>query len=417
MHQSLLQGVLGILSFIALCALLSENRRKISFKHILLGLGLQIALAVFILYVPAAQKVFSHISQGVLALKAATQEGTQFVFGYLGGGAPPFESQGNTFIFAFQVLPMIIVVSALTMLLFYWNVLPLLVRGLSWAMRKSLDIGGALAVCSAAKIFLGQTEAPLFIRPYLKNMSRSEIFTTMCMGFATTSATIMGMYALVLDQTVPYSMIHILTASLISIPGAIILSRVVIPITTHTEGSLVVPYSFSGPMDAIAKGTSEGFRLFANIIAMLIVFVALVALLNKALGLLPYFSGEPITLQRLLGVLLSPLAWLMGISWQDAKAAGSLLGIKTVLNEFYAFTELARMGDGLSLHTRTIMTYALCGFANISSIGIMIGGLGGLVPEKRPEIITLSLKALIVGTLSSCLSGTLVGMLMWSFAP
>jgi CNT family concentrative nucleoside transporter len=350
-----------------------------------------------------------------MALKEATMEGTKFVFGFIGGAEAPFEATGNTFIFAFQALPMIIVVSALSMLLFHWKVLPVIVKGLSWLMRKSMGIGGGLGVCSAAQVFLGQTEAPLLVRPYLKDMSRSEIFSIMCMGFATTSATIMGLYALVLEQTIPNSMVHILTASIISVPAALTLSRIVVPNTgTHTSGKLHSPYDLSGSMDAISKGTSDGTRLFINVLAMLIVFVAIVTLVNMILSQLPYIQNEPITLQRILGFIMAPVTWLMGIPWEDAITAGGLLGIKTILNEFYAFTELAKITDKeMTVHSRVIMTYALCGFANISSIGIMIGGFGSIVPEKRSEIISLSFKALIVGTLSSCLSGTIVGILWW----
>jgi CNT family concentrative nucleoside transporter len=367
------------------------------------------------MHVEMVRKVFIYLSKGVIAVRDATLQGTSFVFGFIGGGPLPFEAKGNTFVFAFQVLPMIMVVSALAMLLFYWRILPAFVKVLSFCLRKTLGIGGALGVCSAAQIFLGQTEAPLLVRPYLKNMSRSEIFSIMCMGFATTSATIMGLYALVLEQSVPQSMVHILTASIISIPAALSLSRMVVPPSTQTAGEMVLPYEFSGSMDAISRGTSDGIRLFINVLAMLIVFVALVALANKILGLFPNFMGEAISLQRILGFLMAPLSWLMGIPWAEAKTAGSLLGIKTILNEFYAFTELAKMGDTeLSVHSRVIMTYALCGFANISSMGIVIGGFGGLVPEKRAEIISLSVKALIVGTLASCLSGSVVGILWWA---
>ncbi len=414
MSQSIIQATLGICFFVSVCWALSENRKSVKFKQVGGGLLIQALLAVIILRVPFVRGIFSYISEGVTALKEATLQGTTFVFGYLGGASIPFEAKGNTFIFAFQALPMLIVISALSMLLFHWGILPRLVKGISWAFRKTLGIGGALGVCSAAKVFLGQTDAPLVVRPYLKNMERSEIFSIMCMGFATTSATIIGLYALVLEKVVPHSMIHILTASLISVPAALTLSRIVVPANQKTEGNLIMPYEFSGSMDAVAKGTADGTRLFINIIAMLIVFVALVALVNKILGLFPDFMGSAITLQRVLGVFMSPVAWLMGIPWHEANLAGSLLGIKTVLNEFFAFTELATVGDtGLSVHSRIIMTYAICGFANISSIGIMIGGLGGLVPEKREEIISLSWKALVVGTLSSCLSGTVVGILLW----
>ena len=415
MGHMVLQAFFGIITFFVFCWIISENRRKVQTPQVLIGLIVQFGIAALIMKVHVVREAFVAISNGVIAIKDATLQGTSFVFGFIGGAEIPFDAKGNTFVFAFQVLPMIMVVSAVAMLLFHWRILPTFVKGVSWAMRKTLGIGGALGVCSAAQIFLGQTEAPLLVRPYLKNMSRSEIFSIMCMGFATTSATIMGLYALVLEQSVPQSMVHILTASIISIPAALSLSRVVVPSDHHdTAGEMVMPYEFSGSMDAISRGTSDGIRLFINVLAMLIVFVALVALANKVLGLFPDVLGEAITLQRVLGTFMAPVSWLMGIPWEEAKTAGSLLGIKTILNEFYAFTELAKMGnEQLSVHSRVIMTYALCGFANISSIGIMIGGFGALVPEKRADIISLSVKALIVGTLSSCLSGTVVGILWW----
>jgi CNT family concentrative nucleoside transporter len=415
MTQNLFQASFGILFFIVFCWIISENRKNVHSFQVVIGLMVQFAFAAVIMHVPFVQKAFGLIAKGVMALKDATMEGTKFVFGFIGGADLPFESTGNTFVFAFQALPMIIVVSALSMLLFHWRILPLMVKGISWLMRKSMGIGGGLGVCSAAQVFLGQTEAPLLVRPYLKEMSRSEIFSIMCMGFATTSATIMGLYALVLEQTVPNSMVHILTASIISVPAALTLSRIVVPNTEdHTSGKLHSPYEFSGSMDAISRGTTDGIRLFINVLAMLIVFVALVTLVNMILGNLPNFNNEPITLQRMLGAVMAPVTWLMGVPWEDAMSAGSLLGIKTILNEFYAFTELAKITDSeMSVHSRIIMTYALCGFANISSVGIMIGGFGSIVPEQRNEIISLSFKALVVGTLSSCLSGTVVGILWW----
>ncbi len=411
--QGTLQALLGIGVFILICGILSENRKAISFKQITLGLCLQVALAACILHLPFVRTGFYYIAQGVMAIKEATLKGTSFVFGFLGGGALPFDVKGNTFVFALQALPMIIVISALSMLLFHWRILPLFVQGVSWIMRKTLGIGGALGVGAAAKVFLGQTDAPLLIRPYLKSMSRSEIFSIMSMGFATTSATIMGVYAMIIEKMVPEPMVHILTASIISVPAALTLSRIVVPNPVLTEGKMVLPHHFSSSMDAISKGTADGAKLFGSIIAMLIVFIALVALGNKILEALPYFEGQPITLQRILGVIMAPLTWLMGIPWKEALSAGGLLGVKSVLNECYAFTELAQINpETLSVHTRIIMTYALCGFANVGSIGIMIGGLGTLVPEKREEVISLSFKALVVGTLSSCLSGTIVGILL-----
>ena len=417
MTQSILQAIFGIIVFMLFCWLISEDRKSVNYKQAFSNLLMQGVVAAILLHIPFARKLIGFISDSVIALKSATLEGTKFVFGYLGGGDVPFDPKGTTFIFAFQTLPMVIVISALSMLLFHLRILPIMVKGISWVMKKAMGIGGALGVCSGAKIFLGQTEAPLLIKPYLKNMSRSELFTIMCMGFATTSIIIIGLYAMILQKVVPYSTVHLLTASIISVLGAITLSRIVVPDSSGpTEGKMVLPYKFTGSMDAISKGTGDGIRLFFNIIAMLIVFVSLVSMGNRFLGLFPEFMGEPITLQRCLGVVMSPVAWLMGIPWQEAGAAGSLLGVKTILNEFYAFTQLSTLNDtALSVHSRTVMTYALCGFANISSMGIMIGGLGSIVPEKRNDVLSLSFKALMVGTLASCLSGAVVGILMWPY--
>lgn len=414
MTQGIFQGVLGIIFFYSLCWILSENRQSISVKSVGKGFFLQVILAVTILFLPVVHKGFHFVARGVLAIKEATLEGTSFVFGFLGGGSMPFDVQGNTFVFAFQALPMLIVISALSMLLFHWRILPWFVKGFSWVVEKVLGIGGALGTCAAAKVFFGQTEAPLFVKPYLKNMTRSEIFSVMCMGFATTSATIMGLYALVIDAIVPDAMVHILTASIISVPAALSLSQVVVPNTKVTQGHLSMPFNFTSSMDAVSQGTRDGLGLFWNIVAMLIVFIALVALVNKIfLAFAWTVGGEPLTLQKLLGYGMAPIAWVMGIPWSEALKAGSLLGIKAVLNEFYAFTELAQIKDAdLSVPSRIIMTYALCGFANISSMGIMIGGFGALVEEKRSEITSLSFKALIVGTFSSCLSGTIMGLLL-----
>jgi len=412
------QGILGILAILTLSWVLSENKEKVSFKYTLIGLGIQIASAILILKFPPLRWGFEWIGKGVMALRDATIVGTSFVFGYLGGAPVPFEVMPSKahrlFIFAFQALPMIMVVSAIAMLLFHWRILPILVKGLSWFFKKCLGIGGALGICSAAKIFLGQTEAPLLIRPYLKTMSRGELFTVMTMGMATTSGTILAIYATILGSAIPQVLTHILTASIINIPSAIIVSRLMIPHgTIDTSGEMVMPYQFSSSMDALSKGTGDGLNLFLNIIAMLVVFIALVALVNNMLSLI-VIDGESLTLQRILGLVMAPMAWLMGVPWSEASAAGSLLGIKTILNEMYAFLELAHVKEGvLSLHTRIIMLYALCGFANLSSVGILIGGLGGLVPEKRGEVINLGFKALLAGTLASCLSGTIVGLLAW----
>ena len=351
-----------------------------------------------------------------MALKDATAAGTGFVFGYLGGSPDlPFvpKEGANLFIFAFQAMPIVIVVSALSMLLFHWQILPNIVKFFSKFFQKCLGIGGALGVCAAAKMFLGQTEAPLLVRPYLGQFTRSELFTIMTAGMATTSISIMVIYAVILTGTIPDPIAHILTASIISVPAAITISRILIPQEgAETSGHLVVPYQFSGSMEAITQGTSDGIKMYINIIAMVIVFLALVALVNSILGLLPAINGNPINLQLLLGYLLSPLAWFLGIPASEAIPAGSLLGKKAVLNEVIAFIGLASLPSGqLSPKSAMIMTYALAGFANLSSIGIQIGGIGAMVPERKQEIISLGVKALIAGTIASCMSGAIIGIL------
>lgn len=412
------QGLLGILFFLGVCWLVSENRKKVSPKIIIMGLLTQVFLAVIMTELTMVRSFFMKLGQLVAALKDATLQGTSFVFGYIGGGEIPFlmKEGGNTFSLTFQALPMVFVVSAISMLLFYWRILPLIVKCFSWILQRVMGIGGALGVCGAAKIFLGQTEAPLLIRPYLNELSRSELFTVMTLGMATTSGTVMALYAALLDSAVPNVLAHILTASIISVPAAITLSRIMVPqVGDVTSGNLIMPYEFTSSMDAISKGASDGIRLFINIVAVLIVFVALVALLNKMMAsVLPYVYGEPLTLQRVLGTIMAPFTWLMGIPWEEAKIAGSLLGTKTILNEIYAFTELSRMTpDLLSPHSRLIMVYALCGFANFSSIGIQIGGLGTMAPERRKDIISLGFKAVFAGTLSTMMSGTIVGLLSY----
>jgi CNT family concentrative nucleoside transporter len=410
-----LQACIGLSVFFFLAWLFSENRKQVNFKSAFLGLLIQVALAVFVTKFSIIRDTFLWIGGGVMALKDATAAGTSFVFGYLGGGDAPYHAKEgvNAYIFAFQALPMVIVISAVAMLLFHWRILPLIVKVFSGVFQKVLGIGGALGVCSAAKMFLGQTEAPLLVRPYLGQFSRSELFTVMTAGMATTSISIMVLYAMILEGTVPDPIAHILTASIISVPAAITISRILIPqVGEQTSGHLVVPYQFSGSMEAITQGTSDGMRLYINILAMLIVFLAIVALANALLSLLPTMGGEVISLQGILGYLLAPLAWLIGIPWEEAVPAGALLGKKTILNEIVAFIGLAELPKGvLSIKSDLIMTYALAGFANLSSIGIQIGGIGTMVPDRKQEIIGLGIKAMIAGTIASCMSGAIIGIL------
>ena len=411
-----LQGILGLLALIGLAWAISENRRRIRVRTIITGLFIQFALAVVMLKIPVFKEFFVVLNYGVMALDKATTAGTSFVFGYLGGGVLPFEEKvaGSSFIFAFQALPLVLVISALSSILFYWRILPLIVKAFSFLLQKILKIGGAVALGAAANVFLGMVEAPLLIRPYLRQLTRSELFITMTCGMANIAGTVMVLYAIILNKVMPEAMGHILVASILSTPAAIILSLIMIPETGEvTSGRLDPPQVATSTMDAIAKGTGEGITLLINIIAMLIVLVSLVALVNLILGLLPSLGGGPITLQRLLGYVMAPVAWLIGIPWSEALAAGSLLGTKTILNEFIAYIDLAKLpAETLNPRSQLIMIYALCGFANLGSLGIMIGGLGAMVPERRDEIVSLGMKSIFSGTMTTCMVGAVIGLLV-----
>ncbi len=407
------RGLFGLAGLMALAWLVSENRRRIPLKTVLLGVLLQLATALLLLKLPASRQFFLLLNQAVLALDRATAAGTSLVFGYLGGGPLPFSESaaGASFILAFRALPLVLVVSALSALLFHWRILPRVVGGFSWLLRRVLTVGGAVAVGAAANIFVGMVEAPLLIRPYLARLSRSELFTVMTCGMSTIAGTVLVLYARILQPVIPDALGHILTASLISAPAAIVISHLMVPpVEMATEGGMAGLEPYAGSMDAVTRGTAEGIKLLLNIVALLIVLVALVHLANELLGLLPAVAGAPLSLQRLLGWLLAPVAWLIGIPWSEALAAGSLLGTKTMLNEFVAYLDLAALPAGtLSPRSRLIMTYALCGFANFGSLGIMLGGMGAMVPERRGEITTLGLKSIVSGTLATCMTGAVVG--------
>ena len=410
------QGILGLIALTAFAWIISENRRLIKIKIILIGLIVQFALALVMLKIPVTREIFTVLNYGVEALDKATTAGTSFVFGYLGGGSLPFDEKGagSSFVFAFKALPLVLVISALSSILFYWKILPMVVKGFSFLLQKTLKIGGAVALGAAANIFLGMVEAPLLIRPYLRQMTRSELFITMTCGMANIAGTVMVLYALILNKVMPDAMGHILVASILSTPAAIIISLMLVPETGEvTSGKLEPPQVATSTMDAIAKGTAEGITLLLNIIAMLIVLIALVALANLILGLLPSFGGEPLTLQRILGYLMAPVAWLIGIPWSEASKAGALLGTKTILNEFIAYVDLANLPAG-ALHPRSqlIMIYALCGFANLGSLGILIGGMGAMAPERRDEIVGLGMKSILAGTMATLMVGAVIGLLV-----
>jgi CNT family concentrative nucleoside transporter len=414
-----LQSALGVVAIIALAFAISEDRRAVNWRQAGIGLGVTVALALIMLKVPKAEVAFAAINAAVEAVASATREGTAFVFGYVGGGPAPFEikDQAATFILGFQALPVVLVMSVLSSLLFYWRIMPPIVRGFSWALERTLDVGGAVGLSTAANIFVGQVEAPLFIRPYLAKLTRAEMFVVMTGGMAGIAGTVFVLYATILANAIPNAAGHIVVCSVLGAPAAILISLIMVPDPkrAHTGGALAdlkVEQVATSTMDAIVKGTGAGLELLLNIVAMLIVFVALVHLANAILGLLPYLYGAPITLQRLLGFVMAPVCWLMGIPWQEAVTAGSLMGIKTILNELIAYLQLAALpADALSPRSRLIMLYAMCGFANFGSLGIMMAGLSTMCPEKRDEVVSLGLKSIVSGTLTTCLLGAIVGML------
>lgn len=414
---TVLRGALGLFVLIGLAWLSSEDRRAFSPRIVLAGLGIQLGLALLLLKLPPAKGLFLALNKLVLALQEATRAGTSFVFGYLGGADAPFEIAypQNSFVLAFQALPLLLVIGALSALLFHWRVLPAVVNGFAWLLRKALGIGGALGLGAAANIFVGMTEAPLLIRPYLASMSRSSLFGLMTCGMATVAGTVMVLYASILEPVIPGALGHILTASLISAPAALTIAAILVPHPADDTANerIELKHPYHGAMDAITRGTLEAIPLCLNIVALLVVLLALVTVANQVLGLFPTIAGEPLTLQHILGWGMAPVVWLIGIPWAEAQTAGTLMGVKTVLNEFLAYIELAGLPDGaLSERSRLIMTYALCGFANFGSLGIMIGGLGAMAPERRGEIVSLGMKSILAGTLATLMTGAIVGMLL-----
>jgi CNT family concentrative nucleoside transporter len=411
----ILHGVFGVTVFLLVAYLLSEDRSHIKFRPILLGLLIEIILTLIIFKVPSMLKIFNWIDHMVLALNAAALEGTQFVFGYLGGGALPFQAagKGSPFILAFQALPLVIVVASLSSLLFYLRILPFIIQGMSWIFRKTLGVGGALAVGLSANLFLGMAESPVVIRPYLQHLTRSELFTLMTCGMAGVAGTVMALYVILLGPVMSGVMTHILSAVLISIPGTVMISRMIIPEQEQmTRGKIIYQREALGVVDAIMSGVKIGGEIFVSIIGMLIVFIALIALLNKAISFLPLFHGQVLSLSVLLGYIFMPFMWAMGIPWSEAHAAGDLMGTRMILNEIVSYQKLASLPAGvLSPKSALMMVYAMCGFANIGSLGIMLAAYNVLIPERRHEFVSLAPRSLIAGTLVTCITATVVGAL------
>ncbi len=410
------QPVLGIAAILGFAWLISERRAAVSWRRAAVGLGFAIALAVLFLKVPPVTAAFRSANQVIDAIAAASRAGTSFVFGYVGGGPLPFELKfpGNEFVLAFNALPIVLVMSVLTTLLFYWGIMPPIIRGFAWALERTMGIGGAVGLSTAANIFVGHVEAPLFIRPYLAKLSRGELFVVMTGGMAGIAGTVLVLYAQFLGPVIPDAAGHLIIASVLGAPIAVVIGQIMVP-DEHAvlTGALGKPEPVAeSTLDAIAQGATSGLALMMNMIAMLIVFVALVHLSNAILALLPAVGGEAITLQRALGVIMAPVCWLIGIPWDQAQTAGALMGVKTVLNELIAYLQMAQLpADALDPRSRLIMLYAMCGFANFGSVGIMIGGLTVMAPERRRDVISLGMKSVVSGTLSTLLMGAIVGVI------
>ena len=412
-----LQSFIGFFALLALGAIFSENIKSIKIKYLVNAIVLQIILVILLVKVPLITNFFGYLSSGVEALKLATDKGTAFVFGYLAPGSPgaPFDISNpeSIPIFAFGVLPLVIVISALSAVLWHWKIIPIIVQFISVLFKKPLNVGGPVGLSATANIFLGQVEAPLLVRPYLSSMTKHELLILMTVGMSTIAGSLMVALTEMLSPLYEEGLIgHFLIASIISVPAGIMYANMMIPSDKKTE----FPESnddrlYKGTMDALTEGTRSGLEIFLNIVAILIVVIALVELINIVLYTLPFINGEALTLQRIAGWIFSPLAWCMGISWTESQLAGELLGLKTILNEVFAYISLSQLdASELSEKSRIIMLYALCGFGNFSSVGILLGGLGAMIPERKEELISIGGRALYASLLASCMTGYIVGI-------
>lgn len=409
-----MQAVLGIAVLLGIAWALGERRRQVRPLQAGVGIAAQIVLAWLLLNVQVVSNALATLNNVVYAIEEATKAGTSLIFGFLGGDDVPFVfapgQDPPLVIFAFRVLPQILLFSVLVAVLWYWRILPWVIRGFAWALRKTLGLGGAVGVAAASSVFLGMVESPLVIRAYLKSLTRSEFFVVLTCGMSTVAGSIMALYGTVLAPVIENALGHVLVASVVNVVGAVVVARIMVPEEgAASGGDLADALRYESVMDAVSRGTMDGLRLVANVASMVIVLVSLVALVNLGLGIVP-FDDEPLKLERMLGWVFAPIAWLMGVPWAEATGAGTLLGTKVVLNELIAYLQFAESGEAFSDSSRIILTYALCGFANFGSLGILIGGISVLVPDRRRELLRLGPRAIVSGTLVACITGTIAGL-------
>lgn len=411
------QSAVGLVAFTAIAWLFSTKKLHFPFWTAIWTIAAQIGIAAFLLYVPPAREALASLQVAVDALQAATRVGTSFVFGYLGGADAPFAVTNGSamFNFAFQALPFLIFFSGLSALLWHWRVLKVLVSAFAFLLEKGLRVGGAVALGASANVFLGVTEAPLLIRPFLAKLTRAELFIIITAGFATVAGSVMAIYVFYLQRIQGDILGHIIIASIISVPAAILMAQVMVPEdkgVMPTAASAAQSFKYASSMDAFVRGVTDGLGLYLNIIASLIAFTAFAALVNIMLTAAPDVMGEALTLERILGWMFAPLMWLAGVPWSDAQAAGEYMGLKTAINELVAYVRLSEVEPGtFDERTLLILIYSLCGFANFSSLGIVIGGLTALSPERRQDVIELAPRALVSGTLATLMTGAVIGLI------
>jgi concentrative nucleoside transporter, CNT family len=411
-----LQGLIGISAILLMAWGLSEQRKAFpGWRWVGGALLLQILIALVIVRVPLVWDIITLANHAVTAIEKATLVGSSYMFGYTGGGQLPFVLKDGAqapLVIAFQILPLVIVFSALAALLWHWKILSFIVRGLSWAMQKTMGVSGVVGLSGGANIFLGVVESPLVVRAYFDKMSRSELFMVMVLAMSTISGAILILYAQTLAKTVPDAVGHMISASLISLPAAVLIARLMVPGEGDTQTDPAdTSLKYESSIDAVIKGTMDGVQLFLAVIGIIIVVFALVALVDQMLTVVPPIDGDPLTLRRMFGWLFAPLMWAIGVPWNEAGAAGALMGTKAILNEYVAYLDMAALAQGtLGPRSQLIVTYALCGVANLASVGLLVSTIGTLCPARRADAASLGIKSWVAGNLASAMTGAMIGL-------
>lgn len=415
-----LRSLIGFVLLLGVAWLWSSGRKRVPIRTVVFAIGLQIVFATLMFNVPPLRMALQSIASGLSVLQEATRQGTEFLFGYLAGGAAPFDEERpeNNFVLAIQILPLMITVSAVAAVLWHWGILERLCRGIGFVLQRSLGLSGPVGLGTAASIFLGMVEAPMVVRPYLLRMSRADIFLIMTAAMATVAGTVMALYITLLQTNIPEAASHVIIASFMAAPGAVAIARIMQP---PEEGDaelaqLPPPKFYQSTMDAFSRGVQDGVNVFISVLAFVMVSIAMIALCDMALAAwVPEVGGSAVTTGRVFGWLLSPLMYMLGIPWEDCLEAGRLIGIKTTLNELLAFIELSLIPEGdMSPRSRMMMIYMLCGFANFGALAIMVGGLSAMCPDRRKDFLDLGLKSMWAGIMANLMNGALMGMVLTS---